>query len=179
MIELVFVRVGAAIDVVAQSIRRRGCQRSAAELRIGFEAAGYPLAVLAFNGRALLEVYPHPALIERASADRRMPYKHSKSRKYWLDETRDARRLNLFETWRRIAILLDAQIQGVRDALPLPPCCLRMLKECLKDLSFDVVATNPCYDSFWRLAFRCSRIRAPLHDAVRCATLSPSILFLN
>ncbi len=68
------------------------------ELRIGFEVAGYPLAVSQPSGRALLKVYPHSALIELASADRRLPYKHSKSRKYWSDESPAARRDNLFET---------------------------------------------------------------------------------
>ncbi|RMI22761.1 DUF429 domain-containing protein [Sinorhizobium meliloti] len=91
------------------------------ELKFGFQTAGYPLAVSEPSGRALLEVYPHPALIELADSDRRLPYKYSKSRKYWPDESLAARRENLFETWRRIVILLDAQIQGVRSALPLPP----------------------------------------------------------
>ncbi|TBZ59730.1 DUF429 domain-containing protein [Rhizobium leguminosarum bv. viciae] len=90
------------------------------ELRVGFEVAGYPLAVSEPRGRALLEVYPHPALIELASADRRLPYKHSKSRKYWPDESAVVRRQNLFETWRRILMLLDAKIQGVGDVLSLP-----------------------------------------------------------
>ncbi|TBA68945.1 DUF429 domain-containing protein [Rhizobium ruizarguesonis] len=100
------------------SVARPG--RLSDELRIRFEAAGYPLAVSEPSGRALLEVYPHPALIELASADRRLPYKHSKSRKYWPDESPAARRQNLFETWRRIIALLDVRIQGVKDSLPLP-----------------------------------------------------------
>lgn len=95
------------------------------ELRIGFEAAGYPLAVSKPSGCALLEVYPHPALIELASADRRLPYKHSKSRKYWPNESPAVRRQNLFETWRRIVTQLDAQIEGVKDALPLPSSDVR------------------------------------------------------
>lgn len=90
------------------------------ELRVRFEAAGYPLAVSDPSGQALLEVYPHPALIELASADRRLPYKHSKSRKYWPGEGPAARRENLLGTWRRILTLLDARIQGVGDALSLP-----------------------------------------------------------
>ncbi|WP_246813138.1 DUF429 domain-containing protein [Rhizobium changzhiense] len=100
------------------SVTRPG--RLSDELRTGFEVAGYPLAVSEPRGRALLEVYPHPALIELASADRRLPYKHSKRRKYWPDESPAVRRQNLFETWRRIVTLLDVKIQGVKDALPLP-----------------------------------------------------------
>ncbi|WP_237361679.1 DUF429 domain-containing protein [Rhizobium gallicum] len=101
------------------SVTRPG--RLSDEFRIGFEVAGYPLTVSQPSGRALLEVYPHPALIELASASRRLPYKHSKSRKYWPDVTPAARRENLLETWRRIVMLLDDQIQGARDALSLPP----------------------------------------------------------
>ncbi|MBY5801151.1 DUF429 domain-containing protein [Rhizobium leguminosarum] len=100
------------------SVTRPG--RLSDELRTGFEIAGYPLAVSEPRGRALLEVYPHPALIELASADRRLPYKHSKRRKYWPDESPAVRRQNLFETWRRIVTLLDVKIQGVKDALPSP-----------------------------------------------------------
>lgn len=90
------------------------------ELRMGFQSAGYPLAISEPSGRALLEVYPHPALIELATAQRRLPYKHSKSRKYWPDKSPAIRRENLLETWRQIIILLDAEIQGVVAALPLP-----------------------------------------------------------
>ncbi|WP_245496160.1 DUF429 domain-containing protein [Rhizobium leguminosarum] len=100
------------------SVTRPG--RLSDDLRIRFEAAGYPLAVSEPSGRALLEVYPHPALIELASADRRLPYKHSKSRKYWPDESPATRRKKLLETWRRIVTLLDARIEGVRNALSLP-----------------------------------------------------------
>ncbi|NKF13527.1 DUF429 domain-containing protein [Rhizobium sp. BUS002] len=100
------------------SVARPG--RLSDELRLGFEAAGYPLAVYEPIGRALLEVYPHPALIELASADRRLPYKYSKGRKYWPGEGPAARRENLLETWRRIVTLLDARIHGVGDALSLP-----------------------------------------------------------
>lgn len=91
------------------------------ELRIGFEIAGYPLAVSQLNGPALIEVYPHPALIELAAADRRLPYKQSKAGKYWPDISPADRRANLLQIWRRILELLDTGIPGVFDALPLPP----------------------------------------------------------
>lgn len=87
---------------------------------IAFSFRHYPLAVSQPSGRALLEVYPNPALIELASADRRLPYKHSKSSKYWPDVTPAVRRENLLETWRRIVTLLDARIEGVGDTLSLP-----------------------------------------------------------
>ncbi|WP_327790195.1 DUF429 domain-containing protein [Agrobacterium pusense] len=90
------------------------------ELREGFERIGYPLTVNDPVSRALLEVYPHPALIELAAADRRLPYKQSKIRKYWPDVSPVARRANLLRTWSDIVGLLDVEISGVKDALPLP-----------------------------------------------------------
>lgn len=90
------------------------------ELRVRFDDAGYPLAVSELHSRALLEVYPHPALIELAAADRRLPYKQSKIRKYWPDNGPAARRAKLLQTWSQIVELLDVQIRGVKDALPLP-----------------------------------------------------------
>lgn len=91
------------------------------ELRDGFERIGYPLSVKDPVSRALLEVYPHPALIELAAADRRLPYKQSKIRKYWPDADPVARRANLLRTWSDIVALLDVEISGVKDALTLPP----------------------------------------------------------
>lgn len=57
----------------------------------------------------LIEVYPHPVLIELSAATRRLSYKHSKSRKYWPDDAPMARRLKRFETWERIVILSGNQ----------------------------------------------------------------------
>ena len=90
------------------------------ELRDGFERIGYPLSIQDPVSRALLEVYPHPALIELAAADRRLPYKQSKIRKYWPVADPVARRANLLRTWSDIVGLLDVEISGVKDALPLP-----------------------------------------------------------
>jgi predicted RNase H-like nuclease len=100
------------------SVTRPG--RISDDLRIGFEQIGYPLAVSEFEGQALLEVYPHPALIELAAADRRLPYKLSKIGKYWRDVVPGARRENLIKVWAEIIALLDARVQGVAKAMPLP-----------------------------------------------------------
>lgn len=89
-------------------------------LRAEFDAVGYPLAVKVLSGPALIEVYPHPALIELAAADQRLPYKHSKIAKYWREETPAVRRQMLLRVWTRIIDLLDTQVQGVRAGLPLP-----------------------------------------------------------
>ncbi|CZT38059.1 DUF429 domain-containing protein [Rhizobium sp. 9140] len=91
------------------------------ELRKGFDAIGYPLVMSEFSGKALLEVYPHPALIELAAAERHLAYKHSKMWKYWPDAPPSLRRTRLFEVWMQIVVLLDARISGVAAALSFPP----------------------------------------------------------
>jgi predicted RNase H-like nuclease len=95
------------------------------DLRTEFEDAGYRLAVSNPVGRALLEIYPHPALIELAAAERRLPYKASKISKYWPKAPPGARKANLLEAWRQIMSLLETQIIGVVAALPLPPVTAR------------------------------------------------------
>jgi predicted RNase H-like nuclease len=87
-------------------------------LRAAFGAAGYPLATTGQPGHVLIEVYPHPALVELARADRRLPYKMSKVRTYWPRLTATERRALLFEEWERIITLLDREIAGVAAALP-------------------------------------------------------------
>ncbi|MGO6727263.1 DUF429 domain-containing protein [Rhizobium ruizarguesonis] len=90
------------------------------DLTMGFEREGYPLLTSGKSFPGLIEVYPHPALIELASAARRLPYKHAKSGKYWPGETPMARRRKLFEIWEQIVNLLDSRVQGVAAALVLP-----------------------------------------------------------
>jgi predicted RNase H-like nuclease len=99
-------------------------------LRLGFEEAGYPLR--AKDGAAeppksgLIEVYPHPALIEFLGANRRLEYKAAKARKYWPDVpsnpklSANDRRVKLREVWSGIVEALDAIMRGVAVALPLP-----------------------------------------------------------
>ncbi|WP_311273385.1 MULTISPECIES: DUF429 domain-containing protein [unclassified Rhizobium] len=90
------------------------------ELLTGFDKIGYPLAVSEISGPSIVEVYPHPALIELANAARRLPYKHSKIGKYWPNEIPDDRRQLLFDVWQQIIELLDARIRGVKAALVSP-----------------------------------------------------------
>ena len=52
----------------------------------GFAAAGVPLATTttpAGTPRRLIEVYPHPALLSLTGARYRLPYKVSRSQRYW------------------------------------------------------------------------------------------------
>jgi predicted RNase H-like nuclease len=95
------------------------------ELTAGFKKVGYPLLTSEVRLPGLIEVYPHPALIELSAATRRLPYKHSKSRKYWPDDAPMGRRLKLFETWKQIVMLLEDKVKGVAAALPLPELSAR------------------------------------------------------
>jgi predicted RNase H-like nuclease len=90
-------------------------------LRLAFEDAGYPLRTLnaaSAPARALIEVYPHPALIEFLKAPRRLEYKAAKTRKYWPGLPLAVRHDKLREVWRRIVDALERRIEGVQAALP-------------------------------------------------------------
>lgn len=90
------------------------------ELTLGFAQCGYPLLVNRIEPPGLIEVYPHPALVELAYAAERLPYKASKVRKYWPLLTPAERRINLCGQWEKIVCLLEHEIAGVADALGKP-----------------------------------------------------------
>jgi predicted RNase H-like nuclease len=109
------------------------------DLTLGFAQGGYPLLTSGESFPALIEVYPHPALIELAKADRRLPYKYAKSRKYWPDESLLDRRQNLIKVWAEIVSLLDSRINDVASALRLPdPSCRGFELKAFED-SLDAV----------------------------------------
>jgi predicted RNase H-like nuclease len=68
----------------------------------------------------VIEVYPHPALVELASAGERLCYKASKVGSYWPSDTPERRRELLYREWNHIVTLLEGQITGVSAALPMP-----------------------------------------------------------
>jgi predicted RNase H-like nuclease len=88
-------------------------------LRAGFEASGCHLCTSA-PAKGLIEVYPHPALIEFLSAPRRLEYKAAKMGKYWPGSSAVERHKKVREVWRRIIEALDSRMQGVSAALPPP-----------------------------------------------------------
>ena len=81
---------------------------------------GYPLIVSGKPRRGLIEVYPHPALVELTGAPERLPYKVSNIRKYWRELNGVERRVRLFEQWRRIAQILEHEISGCEALLTMP-----------------------------------------------------------
>lgn len=89
-------------------------------LKMEFEAEGYQLVTEEIRTPALIEVYPHPALVELANAAERLRYKHAKARSYWPADPPTARRDNLIAVWREIIDLVDLRIPGTRAALPMP-----------------------------------------------------------
>ncbi|HEY3720105.1 MAG TPA: DUF429 domain-containing protein [Roseiarcus sp.] len=94
------------------------------ELRLAFKACGYCLRTVPNPGEpslvtpGLIEVYPHPALVELTSADERLRYKISKSSKYWPALKPVERREKLLLAWKGIAAALEQQIEGVLTCLP-------------------------------------------------------------
>jgi predicted RNase H-like nuclease len=88
-------------------------------LRAGFEAQGYRLCT-SLPARGLIEVYPHPALIEFLNAPRRLGYKAAKAGKYWPDASVETRHQKLRDVWFQIVQALEQRIKGVKAALPPP-----------------------------------------------------------
>ncbi|MBY3155234.1 DUF429 domain-containing protein [Rhizobium laguerreae] len=86
----------------------------------GLKAAGYPLLTTEIASRGVIEVYPHPALVELANAEKRLPYKIGKIREYWRDKTPAERKELLVDIWKVIIDLLEQEMDGVEEAL-LPP----------------------------------------------------------
>ena len=89
------------------------------KLRAEFEAEGYALCT-APPAQGLIEVYPHPALIEFLKAERRLEYKAGKTGVYWPALSLDERHLNLRAVWARIVLALERRIGGVAEAMPSP-----------------------------------------------------------
>ena len=93
-------------------------------LRSAFEQRGYHLwtkpggAPLDRPEPGLIEVYPHPALIELTHADKRLCYKIGKMSRYWPNLAAPLRREELFAVWARIVAALEPQVGGVEAGLP-------------------------------------------------------------
>ena len=94
------------------------------QLRADFAALGYPLQT---NGNkqaapALIECYPHVALLALLDRNYRVPYKVSRSGKYWKADqlSRRERIERLLEQFRAIRTGLEAHIKGIPDFIPAP-----------------------------------------------------------
>jgi predicted RNase H-like nuclease len=87
-------------------------------LREGFERARYPLQTDRLACPGVIEVYPHPALIEPLGASKRLPYKAAKVRSYWPQAFPQERRTLLYRQWSEITARLEREIAGVEAVLP-------------------------------------------------------------
>ena len=87
-------------------------------LREQFESAGYPLQTTSISAPGLIEVYPHPALVELARASERLPYKASKARSYWPELSPAERRVRLYQEWNAIIAMLESELGGVASFFP-------------------------------------------------------------
>lgn len=95
-----------------------GARMSDALSAAGFELA--TTATLSPGGRQFLEVYPHPALLSLLRRPRRVPYKVSKSGKYWPHESVPARIRHLLSEFAVIHAALSEVFDGVMLELPDP-----------------------------------------------------------
>lgn len=86
-----------------------------------FETAGFDIATSTTapgtHGK-LLEVYPHPALLALLNRDHRVPYKVSKSTKYWRGAPLAVRIEKLLAEFDAILSGLSAHIDGIALRLP-------------------------------------------------------------
>jgi predicted RNase H-like nuclease len=110
-------------NAISRTFGARGCStHSPTEQRPGkvsdalyedAQRAGFVLKTLgsSMDGGALLEVYPHVALLELCGAERRIPYKISRRRRYWPEASPAERLANIKQSWdevvRRLSQRLD------------------------------------------------------------------------
>ena len=94
------------------------------QLRERFAELGVPLHTTtpARQGPALIECYPHVALLALLNRDYRVPYKVSRSGQYWKAEklTRSERIERLLKQFQAIKAGLDEHINGIPDFIPAP-----------------------------------------------------------
>jgi predicted RNase H-like nuclease len=81
-------------------------------LRQGFAEAGYSLCISEITTPGLIEVYPHPALVELCDEPTRLPYKVGKIRSYWPKLKPEHRRTFLAGEWGAIGAVLEPYLQG-------------------------------------------------------------------
>ena len=117
----------AADTAIASRFGTRGCavhspsaERPGAiadQFRADFAALGYPLHTNGSDQRApaLIECYPHVALLALLNRNYRVPYKVSRSGQYWKAEqlTRRERIERLLDQFQAIKDGLDAHISGI------------------------------------------------------------------
>jgi predicted RNase H-like nuclease len=118
----------AADDAISREFGAAGCgahspgpDRPGAvgrDFQAALEAAGFRLATAgdAIGAGALVEVYPHPALLRLMRTDKRVPYKVGKTGGYWPGRARVERLALVRAQLWRVAERLDTLVAGTRRA---------------------------------------------------------------
>jgi len=93
------------------------------ELRSDLEQLGHPLQTTSTHRSSaggVLEVYPHVAVLALLGCDYRLPYKISRSRRYWPGLPVRQRIEKLLGNFQRVAEALERQIEAIDLPLPEP-----------------------------------------------------------
>ncbi len=86
-----------------------------------FDRHGYALSTVEMvAGPALVETYPHPTLLALTGDEKRLPYKVSRSSRYWPGLDKETRKRNLLATFKKILSKLNEKIEDVSLLLPEP-----------------------------------------------------------
>jgi predicted RNase H-like nuclease len=90
------------------------------EIRDGLQECGFQLATNQndLSDHALIETYPHPALLSLMKASYRVPYKVCKSKKYWPRLDPKERLVKIAEKLGEILAALSAPISGIDFVVP-------------------------------------------------------------
>lgn len=119
-------------------------------LREQLELLGYPLKTLtdaAGSAPALIEVYPHPALLTLMNRAMRVPYKVDRRSRYWKAESPAARIRLVHGVIREIAFALSREFSGLGALLPAErsaarPALLKRMEDALDALVCAWVASK-------------------------------------
>ncbi len=98
-------------------------------LRDGFLEMGFPLSTLdtpSDTRTCLVEVYPHPAILRLLNLKYRLPYKVSKSAKYWPKTDSEFRIVQLLRQFGLILAGLTNYIEDIPIKLPQPNECVSL-----------------------------------------------------
>lgn len=95
--------------------------RLGSQLSVSLAARGYPVANSSTkigSTPMLVEVYPHPSLIRLMNVEKRLPYKHGKSTKYWPGADILSRKSNLLSIYASILMELSRFVADIDLNLP-------------------------------------------------------------
>ena len=120
-----------ADDAISRSFGGKGCSahtpstsrpgKIAETIRDGFSKHRLATAGTgAGTMPALVEVYPHPALLALTGSDYRLPYKVARSGRYWRGASVMEKKARLLEQYQLILRALSKRIDGIEIPLPEP-----------------------------------------------------------